>query len=216
MRTAAMTLCFALLATAGATAHASGSCREYTLYDNDTEERVDGCVPLQVDATNTKPVQVVPAMKKRARFGWKIAELSRGDLLARLGLRPGDVILSLNGYDLGAQDTPNIIADILGRDDKLIISVGKKPRARMDKAKGTTMMEVTKNNKGIKLDKIPAGSFFETIGLEPGDVVLSIGGHKVKSPGVLAGLAEDAEKMPEVHVIILRNGQEMDLLVKTE
>lgn len=216
MRLAALALSITFAASLSSPAQASGSCREYTLYDNDTEERVDGCVPLRVDATNTKPVQVVPAMKKRVRFGWKIAELSRGDMLARMGLRPGDVLLSINGYDLAAQATPDIIVDILGRDDKLILSVGTKPRARMDKGADTKIMEVSQIPKGIKLDTIPPGSFFETIGLEPGDVVISIGGHKATNPRVMQQLAEDAEKMPEVHVVILRSGQEMDLLVKTE
>jgi len=216
MRIAAFLLCFGLVVTTATTANASGSCRDYMLYDNDTGERVEGCVPLHVEATNTKPVQVVPAMKKKTRFGWKIAELSRGDMLARMGLRPGDVILALNGYDLASKRTPDIIAEILGNDDKLVITVGRKPRPRIDKPAGRTVMEVTQSTKGITLTKIPDDSFFETIGLQPGDTVLSIGGRKVKTFTMLNALAEDAEKMAEVHVVIRRAGQEVDIVVKSD
>ncbi|MFH1808598.1 MAG: hypothetical protein ABIJ09_07630 [Pseudomonadota bacterium] len=194
---------------------AAETCRSYEVIDTDTGERVEGCAQTSVSSSLSTPLQVVPALRDRVRFGWKIASLTRGDLLARIGLRPGDVMLAINGYELAVRDNPAIIAEVLGGSDKLVITVGSKPRTA-PAVQPVQVMEVTKNNRGIKLDTIPDDGFFATIGLQPGDTVLKIAGQSVTDMTSLTQLEKQASNMPEVHVLILRGGKELDLLVKTQ
>jgi type II secretory pathway component PulC len=213
MRLFACALAIVLAVAIGGQARAA--CRDYSLIDADTGEQVDGCVQETVKSTQAKPLSVVPAMLNGVRFGWKIAELSRGDLLARIGLHTGDVLLTLNGYDLAAQATPDKIADVLGANDKLVVTVGSKPRATAPASK-VTVTEVAKAGKGLRLDRIPPKSFFANIGLEPGDTILSIAGMPINDVDSLTRMERQAEAMDEVHVVILRAGKELDLLVKVQ
>jgi len=158
---------------------------------------------------------VVPAMLNNVRFGWKIAELSRGDVLARIGLHVGDVLLMINGFDLAAQATPDKIAEVLANNDKLVLTIGSKPRAAGPASK-VEVTEVVKAGKGLRLDKIPPKSFFANIGLEPGDTILSIAGRPVNDVDSLTKMEKEAEAMDEVHVVIQRGGKELDLLVKVQ
>ncbi|MBN2358161.1 MAG: hypothetical protein JXR83_01825 [Deltaproteobacteria bacterium] len=194
---------------------AAAVCRDYTLIDTDTNEQVDGCVQEVVHSTRAKPLAVVPALHKGVRFGWKIAELSRGDVLARIGLHVGDIILTMNGYDMAAQATPDKIAEILANNDKLVLTVGSKPRTTSPSTK-VQVTEVVKAGKGLRLDRIPAKSFFANIGLEPGDTILSIAGRPVNDVDSLTRLEKEANAMDEVHVVIMREGKELDLLVRVQ
>lgn len=193
----------------------AAACRDYTLIDMDSGEQVDGCVQDTVRSSKTRPLAVVPAMLNGARFGWKIAELSRGDVLARIGLHVGDVLLTLNGFDLAAQATPDRIADVLANNDKLVLTVGSKPRTAGPTGK-VEVTEVVKTGKGLRLDKMPPKSFFANIGLEPGDTILSIAGRPINDIESLTKMEREAEAMDEVHVVIQRGGKELDLLVKVQ
>jgi type II secretory pathway component PulC len=208
-------LCPVLLALLLSAPLRAETCRSYQLVDNDTGERVEGCAPLSVSSNLSNPLQVVPALHDKVRFGWKIASLTRGDLLARMGLRPGDVLLMINGHDLAARADPAIIAEALAGSDTLVVTVGSKPRSGPP-AQAVQVMEVTRGGQGIKLDVIPDDGFFATIGLQPGDTVLKIGGQSVTDMASLLRLEKEAEAMPEVHVLIRRGGKELDLLVKTQ
>lgn len=214
MRVFSWVLALVLAGAIGGQARAA-ACRDYTLIDMDSGEQVDGCVQDVVRSTRGRPLAVVPAMLNGKRFGWKIAELSRGDVLARIGLHLGDVLLTLNGFDLAAQSTPDKIAEVLANNDKLVLTVGSKPRAAGPAGK-VEVTEVVKAGKGLRLDRIPPKSFFANIGLEPGDTILSIAGRPVNDIDSLTKMEKEADAMDEVHVVILRQGKELDLLVKVQ
>lgn len=224
-----------LLASAGL-AHAGTPCRDFELKDRDSGEVVSGCASLSVDSNKKDPPQLSPAMADHKRFGWKVVALNRGDMLAGMGIRPGDVLIQVNGYDMAAQATPAVLGEILGGYDKLIIVVGKKPlvksaassaatttaaanttlAASATPSKGTVVMQVTKGARGLTLNTVEPGSYFASIGVQPGDTLLKIAGQDVTDLASLSRLEKMAKNMDEVHVIILRAGSEMDLMVKSQ
>jgi general secretion pathway protein C len=64
----------------------------------------------------------------------------------------------------------------------------------------------TSSQGGVRMDSAPAGSLPDKLGLREGDVIKSINGQTVNSPGDLARLYGQFSSISSVRVEILRNG----------
>jgi general secretion pathway protein C len=64
---------------------------------------------------------------------------------------------------------------------------------------------------GVRMDSAPAGSLPDKLGLKEGDVIKSINGQTVNSPGDLARLYGQFSSITNVRVEILRNGNPLVL-----
>lgn len=212
---ALMSLTLAQLSFAGT------PCRDYVLTDLDSGETVTGCASLSVESNKNQPPQLSPARQQRVRFGWKLSGLSRADLFSRMGLRPGDVLLKVNGIDMASQETPAKLGEILGTNAKLVIVIGQKPlsqaaAAPSPSAANTQIIQITKGARGLTLNTVEPGSYFANIGVQPGDTLLKIADQEVTDLASLQRLEQQAKGMDQVHVVILRQGQEMDMLIKSQ
>ena len=236
MRSLFSFLVFGLFLANAALVQAGTPCRDFELKDRDSGEVVKGCASLSVDSNKKNPPQLSPALVNHKRFGWKIVSLNRGSILAGMGLRPGDVLLQVNEYNMAAQETPAILGGILGDYKKLSIVIGQKASLALSPAqtpshpaaanttsaqspapnKGQIVMQVTKGPRGLTLNTVEPGSYFASIGVQAGDTLLKIAGQNVTDLSTLSRLEKLAKNMDEVHVIILRAGTEMDLMVKAQ
>ena len=79
----------------------------------------------------------------------------------------------------------------------------------------TTLIPVTSRGQvaGFTLSRIPAGTILETIGLRPGDVLVSVNETPVDSFTTLVGLWPRLQSTGAVRAQILRDGKPVDISV---
>jgi serine protease Do len=152
--------------------------------------------------------------------GALVAQVEKGSEGAKAGLKPGDVILAVNGEDVtGATDLPSRIAAMKpGTAVKLTVwrdHARRELEARVGEAKDKTVASKDDGKpRSGKLGlvvrpltpqeqqqaELDGGAVVEDVtgpaekaGIQPGDVVLALDGTPVKSPAQLKSLAEKAK-----------------------
>lgn len=150
---------------------------------------------------------------------------------AKAGIKPGDVILSLNGQPIeNSGQLPPLVADIKpgsearlglwrnGRRDEVMVQVGEMPDAQQAAAPSNGL---AKGRLGLavrplspeeqRAAAVDGGVLVEAItgpaeraGIRPGDVVLALNGHTVSNPGELRELADRVDK--HVALLVQRGG----------
>lgn len=149
---------------------------------------------------------------------------------AKAGIKPGDVILGLNGQRIeNSGQLPPLVADMKpgseakveiwrnGRRENIAVQIGEMPETQQVAASGNGL---AKGRLGLAVRPLSpdeqravegGGVLVEAItgpaeraGIRPGDVVLALNGHPVANPGELRELADRADK--HVALLVQRGG----------
>ncbi len=188
--------------------------------------------------------EIADSLGRNSRKGALVADLTPGGPSERAGLKPGDLVLQVNGHEVTtaadltrqvalARAGQDIRLDILrdGKNQNIIVRSGTRPSeaslARNDvpdttegPAKGSEPvlgMRLSPNaNGGVSIDGLRASSDAAQKGLHSGDVILRAGDLKTNAPADVSSAVAEARKAGRKQVLLLVSRQGRQLFVPVE
>jgi len=163
------------------------------------------------------------------RAGVKVEEFGIGIPPRLFGIKRGETIYSLNAIPIGA------FVKAAGENDPTVPRslAGKGPWTRLGIYAAGPLVNiflafillsaflalpysVIASDDGIMVRAVVENSPAEEAGIEPGDIILKLGGQDVHTQGDVRDAVNSVERGAEIDLLLLRNGQEIQTTVKTK
>jgi regulator of sigma E protease len=163
------------------------------------------------------------------RAGVKVEEFGIGIPPRLFGIKRGETIYSLNAIPIGA------FVKAAGENDPTVPRslAGKGPWTRLGIYAAGPLVNiflafillsaflalpysVIASDDGIMVRAVVENSPAEEAGIEPGDIILKLGGQPVHTQGDVRDAVNSVERGAEIDLLLLRNGQEIQTAVKTK
>jgi len=175
--------------------------------------------------------------------GALVAEVFPDSPASKAGLEVGDVIVKFDSIDVGkSTDLPSIVAGTpVGKEVEVVVIRGNEQKTfTVNVAKladeagaahpvqartlGLTVQDLApevaeelgldKDAKGVVVTSVSKGSPAETAGLQPGDLIQSVGNHSVESAEKFRTMLESIDKTQSVLVLVRRGDQTLFRVIK--
>lgn len=169
-------------------------------------------------ATLVSDGRVRPVVAGDRAFGCEVVSIREDgvEIICALERRK----LTLEASLLSTTLTPSIETTATGAAPAAITMTRVDLEARLDREMSrlmteTTLIPVTSRGQvaGFTLSRVPAGTILETLGLKPGDVLVSVNETAIDSFTTLVGLWPRLQQSGNVRAQILRDGKPVDISV---
>jgi serine protease Do len=176
--------------------------------------------------------EIAESMGLAGRKGALVADLTPGGPSEAAGLKPGDLVLKVNGHDVASADDltrqvalahagEQIHLDIRRDGQMRVVDIrsGVRPSEAVLQRGGDTApqapdvdkdaqrvlgMRLTPNpDGGVSIKGVSGSSEASEQGLRPGDVIMQAGEHKVSTPQDVAAAADEARKAGRPSVLLM-------------
>jgi len=162
------------------------------------------------------------------RAGVKVEEFGIGIPPRLFGIKRGETIYSINAIPLGA------FVKAAGENDPTVPRslAGKGPWTRLGIYAAGPLVNIflafillsaflalpysVMAGDGLMVRAVVENSPAEEAGIEPGDIILEVEGQPVHRRGDLSNIVNSVEEGTEITLLLLRNGQEEEITVKTK
>jgi serine protease Do len=161
--------------------------------------------------------------------GVLVQQVQPGSPAEKAGIKPGDVMLQVEGQDIkDVTEVQRVISNhkpgdsvrikVISYNDKktrtVDVKIGELPSttdSESESSEDTAStdklgLSVSKASDGVRIDRIQNGSIAEQLGLEPGDIILSINRENVNSVSAYQKLVKGAKKL---NILVRRGSQEL-------
>ena len=141
-----------------------------------------------------------------------VVELWEGSVGHLAGLEAGDILLAVNGHPVEDLDAlRRLTLPTNGTQFRLLVVRNGRPleltltasQPRLNRPQETALGFIPRPPTGVEVSRVLPASWADSIGLQPGDVVLAVDGKPIRTATQLGRLLRQADR---VHLMIVRRG----------